>query len=69
MFFNNFDYYKYKDKVDFCSIEQNVEGFLFGWRFRAESSCENASTDVLWLKVVNMYPSQYITESKWAYKQ
>ena len=54
MFFNNFDYYKYKDKVDFCSIEQNVEGLLFGRKFRAESSCENASTYVLLHKVVNI---------------
>ena len=66
MFFNNFDYYKYKDKVDFCSIEQNVEGLLL-----MKISSRKQLRKCKYLHVCSlaqsreyMYSSQYITESK-----
>ena len=53
MFFNNFDYYKYKDKVDFCSIEQNVEGLLL-MKISNRKQLRKSSTYVLLLKAVNI---------------
>ena len=68
MFFNNFDYYayyKYKDKVDFCSIEQNVEGVLLMKISRRKQLRKCKYLCSLAQSREYMYSSQYIsTESK-----